>query len=306
MLPMMRAGRPLRSLAGARRHMSFVPSWATIDPYTMSAASPAVGKNLCGGVWSDAKATHTVIDPLNGDPYCKVPDTKVDEIGPFVERMANCPRTGLHNPIRNVERYNMLGEVMAKASRELAKPEVNEYFAKLIQRLVPKSWAQCAGEPTVTRKWMESYSCDQVRYLARSFGIPGDHAGQTSTGIRMPFGGVSVITPFNFPLEICALQTCSALFMGNQPTVKVDWKVAICMEQFIRMLHHVGLVCVSAAARALLGRCSAARALACLGLPLPLTASLPRSHMHSRRPTSTSSTATDQSSISWSSMATVA
>ena len=29
--------------------------------------------------------------------------------------------------------------------------------------------------------------------------------------------------------------------MGNQPTVKVDWKVAICMEQFIRMLHHVGL-----------------------------------------------------------------
>merc|ERR1719231_636675 len=29
--------------------------------------------------------------------------------------------------------------------------------------------------------------------------------------------------------------------MGNQPTVKVDWKVAICKEQFIRMLHHVGL-----------------------------------------------------------------
>ena len=80
-----------------------------------------------------------------------------------------------------------------------------------------------------------------MRYLARSFAIPGDHEGQTSTGVRMPFGGVSVITPFNFPLEICALQTCSALFMGNQPTVKVDWKVAICMEQFIRMLHHVGL-----------------------------------------------------------------
>ena len=80
-----------------------------------------------------------------------------------------------------------------------------------------------------------------MRYLARSFGIPGDFAGQTSTGIRMPFGGVSVITPFNFPLEICALQTLSALFMGNQPLCKVDWKVAICMEQYIRMLHHCGL-----------------------------------------------------------------
>jgi 1-pyrroline-5-carboxylate dehydrogenase len=130
---------------------------------------------------------------------------------------------------------------MAKGAAELGKPEVQEFFAKLIQRLVPKSWAQSSGEPNVTRKWMENYSCDNVRYLARSFGVPGDHAGQQSTGIRMPFGGVSVITPFNFPLEIPALQTCSALFMGNQPTVKVDAKVAICMEQFLRMLHSVGL-----------------------------------------------------------------
>jgi len=106
---------------------------------------------------------------------------------------------------------------------------------------VPKSWPQCMGEPVVTRKWMENYGSDQVRYLARSFGIPGDHVGQTSVGMRMPFGAVSVITPFNFPLEICALQTCSALFMGNQPLCKVDWKVAICMEQFVRMLIHCGL-----------------------------------------------------------------
>ena len=29
--------------------------------------------------------------------------------------------------------------------------------------------------------------------------------------------------------------------MGNQPLCKVDWKVAICMEQYIRMLIHCGL-----------------------------------------------------------------
>ena len=72
---------------------------------------------------------------------------------------------------------------------------------------------------------------DQVRYLATSPGVPGDYPGQTSVGMRMPYGGVSVITPFNFPLEICALQTCSALFMGNRPTVHVDRRVAIVMEQ---------------------------------------------------------------------------
>jgi len=135
----------------------------------------------------------------------------------------------------------MLGRVCVDAAQEMKKPEVAEFFGKLIQRLTPKSWPQSIGEPTVTRKWLEDYGCDNVRYLARSFGVPGDHAGQNSTGIRMPYGGVSVVTPFNFPLEICALQTLSALFMGNQCTTKVDSKVAICMEQFIRLLHHVGL-----------------------------------------------------------------
>jgi len=135
----------------------------------------------------------------------------------------------------------MLGDVCTSAARELAKPDVSEFFIRLIQRLTPKSRLQAAGEPTVVRKWLENYSCDNVRFLARSFNIPGDHAGQQSTGIRMPFGGVAVVTPFNFPLEICSIQTLSALFMGNQVTTKVDWKVALCMEQFIRMLHHCGL-----------------------------------------------------------------
>ena len=232
--------RPLRASA---RLMSTktVPSWATVDPWAMSPATPAVGKNLCGGVWSDTAKQHGVTDPLNGGTFALVPDTTIAEAEPFAERMRTCPRSGVHNPIKNVGRYLMLGEVMVKGAQELGKPEVAEYFTQLIHRLVPKSLPQCAGEPVVTRKWMENYGSDQVRYLARSFGVPGDYPGQTSVGMRMPFGGVSVITPFNFPLEICALQACSALFMGNRPTVHVDRRVAICMEQFIRMLHHVGL-----------------------------------------------------------------
>jgi 1-pyrroline-5-carboxylate dehydrogenase len=235
-------GSALRRVSSIHSIRTFsVPSWATVDPDTMSASAPAIGKNLCGGKWSDAATTHDIIDPMNGDAFMKVPDTQVSEIGEYIERMANVPRTGLHNPFKNPERYTMLGRVCVDAAEEMRKPEVAEFYAKLIQRITPKSWAQSLGEPTVTRKWLEDYGCDNVRFLARSFGIPGDHAGQQSTGVRMPYGGVSVVTPFNFPLEICALQTLSALFMGNQATCKVDWKVAICMEQFVRMLHHVGL-----------------------------------------------------------------
>ena len=36
---------------------------------------------------------------------------------------------------------------------------------------------------------------------------------------------VAIITPFNFPLEIPALQLMGALYMGNKPILKVDSKV---------------------------------------------------------------------------------
>lgn len=102
----------------------------------------------------------------------------------------------------------------------------------------------------------------QVRFLARSFGVPGNHLGQQSHGFRWPYGPVSVslnildfflhheilsfsykfcyfhnwtyeriflqvaiVTPFNFPLEIPVLQLMGALYMGNKPILKVDSKV---------------------------------------------------------------------------------
>lgn len=57
--------------------------------------------------------------------------------------------------------------------------------------------------------------------MARSFGVSGDHLGQTSQGYRWPFGPVALITPFNFPLEIPILQLMGALYMGNKPVLKV-------------------------------------------------------------------------------------
>jgi len=237
-----RTWSPARQLLAVQvRGKHALPSWATVDPDAMCSSSPGIGRNLCGGEWSDAAKTMDVIDPMNGEVMIKVPDTDFSEIGPYVERMKNCPRSGLHNPLKNPERYNVLGEVCAKAAQEMRKPEVQYFYARLIQRLTPKSWVQANAEPTITRKFLENYSCDQVRYLAKSFGVSGDHTGQNSTGIRMPFGGCGVVTPFNFPLEIPALQTLSGVFMGNQITTKVDEKVQLCVEQFLRMMHHVGL-----------------------------------------------------------------
>jgi 1-pyrroline-5-carboxylate dehydrogenase len=65
--------------------------------------------------------------------------------------------------------------------------------------------------------------------------------GQTSNGLRWPYGPVALITPFNFPLEIPVLQLMGALYMGNKPLLHVDHRVSIVAEQFVRLLHECGM-----------------------------------------------------------------
>jgi len=221
--------------------MSQVPGFATVDPFNgMTADKPGAVQNLVAGEWRDAPAYRDdVIDPMNGELFLKVPDTTDHDA--FIAGLGSCPKSGLHNPHKHPDRYVMLGRVCAKAAALMATPEVADYFTKLLQRVMPKSWAQCAGEYHVTRVFIENFAGDGVRFLGRGFSNPGDHAGQESRGYRWPFGPVAVIAPFNFPLEIPALQVMGALFMGNRPLVKVDSKVSVVFEQFVRLLIHAGL-----------------------------------------------------------------
>ncbi len=80
---------------------------------------------------------------------------------------------------------------------------------------------------------MRSTLPQQVRFLARGFSVPGDHYGQMSHGHRWPYGPVAIIAPFNFPLEIPALQLMGALYMGNKPLLHVDHRVSTTRERTI-------------------------------------------------------------------------
>ena len=216
-------------------------SFATVDPFAgMTAAAPGKLQNLVGGRWVDAESHRDdIVDPLNGEAFLAVPDTQ--DIAPFIDGLGSCPKSGVHNPLKNNDRYVYLGRVCARAAALMATPEVEAYFTKLVQRVMPKSWQQCLGEVTVTRVFLENFAGDGVRFLARGFSNPGDHPGQESRGYRWPYGPVVVVAPFNFAIEIPALQTMGALFMGNRPLVKVDSKVSAVFEQFIRVLIHCGL-----------------------------------------------------------------
>ncbi|XP_038977489.1 probable aldehyde dehydrogenase isoform X1 [Phoenix dactylifera] len=217
------------------------PPFATIAVEEISGSHPAEVHNLVQGDWKASANSNWVPDPLNGEPFIKVANVQEAEIKPFVESLSKCPKYGLHNPLRGQERYLLLGDVSTKAAHMLAQPEVADFFARLIQRVSPKSYKQALGEVHITQKFLENFSGDQVRFLARSFAVPGNHLGQQSYGYRWPYGPVAIIAPFNYPLEIPLLQLMGALYMGNKPTLKVDSKVSIVMEQMLRLLHYCEL-----------------------------------------------------------------
>ncbi len=216
-------------------------SFATVDPDTLSAAHPATLYHLVGGEWLSSPTVMDVHDPMNGEVFLHAPDPTVEELQPFVDSLQACPKHGMHNPFKNVERYRMYGDVTAKAAALMRHQEVMDFFTRLIQRVMPKSDAQARGEVIVTRTFLENFGGDNVRFLARGFSNPGDHLGQKSSGYRWPFGPVAVICPFNFPLEIPALQLMGALYMGNKPVIKGSETTSIVIEQFVRMLIACGM-----------------------------------------------------------------
>ena len=191
------------------RLMSSLPGFATCDPYTLSSKKPHEVKNLVNGEWvfPSSAAPTTVVDPMNGDPFLSLPDTTPEEAKAFSKSLNSCPKSGLHNPIKDVHRYLEYGEITFKAAQMLKQPDVSDYFARLVQRVVPKSWGQAKGEVVVTQKFLENFGGDNVRFLARSFNVPGDHNGQHSSGYRWPYGGYNkfqhaVILSFNRTFDI--------------------------------------------------------------------------------------------------------
>ncbi|CAD7952840.1 unnamed protein product [Amoebophrya sp. A25] len=199
-------------------------------------------QNFVNGEWCPTSKTVPVVDPLNGDAFIQMPLTETDaELQPFLDRMHAVPKSGLHNPLKQVNRYTMYGRISFLLAKELEDGRVIDHFARLIQRVVPKSYAQAYGEVSIVHKFLQNFCADQVRFLARGFHVSGDHDGQQSQGYRFPFGPVMIIAPFNFPLEIPVLQLMGALYMGNHVTIKGSEKCSIVLEDWIRLMLKCGM-----------------------------------------------------------------
>ena len=161
---------------------------SSFNPKTLDGAGSINLSNFVNGSWVSSKWYTDILDPLNGEKFIRMPNTSEQELGPFIERMRSIPKSGLHNPLRSVERYNLYGDVTFRLARALDIPAVEEHFALCIQRVAPKSYSQCLGEVRVVKAFLKNFGGDQVRFLAKGFHVSGDHLGQQSQGYRWPYG----------------------------------------------------------------------------------------------------------------------
>ena len=116
--------------------------FATVNPERLTARTKL--QNLCNGEWTGTQEWDNLIDPLNGKIMGKVPHpTNANgELKPFIDSLKECPKSGLHNPLKNPERYLLYGQVCKKAADLLEDKTVSDFFVRLMQRVVPKSYAQ--------------------------------------------------------------------------------------------------------------------------------------------------------------------
>ena len=135
----------------------------------------------------------------------------------------------------------MLGDICFRTAHALHNKNTKDKIIEEIISVTGKTEQQAEGEMVVSRKFLENFSGDQVRFLAKGFNTPGDHFGQITNGFRWPYGSVAIISPFNFPLEIPLLQLMGSLFMGNKPLLKVDSRVSLVMDSIIKIMHDNGL-----------------------------------------------------------------
>jgi len=131
-------------------------------------------KNLVNGKWLGVNNYRSIYNVLNGKLEYKVPDTQINELTPFINSMRRVPKSGLHNPFKSPERYLMLGDICFKTAHSLHISENEERIVNEIVSVTGKTEDQAYGELRVTRKFLENFSGDQVRFLAKGFNTPDD------------------------------------------------------------------------------------------------------------------------------------
>ena len=51
--------------------------------------------------------TLDIPDPWTGETFITLPDPQIEEVQPYIDSLTKIPKSGLHNPYKNPERYHI-------------------------------------------------------------------------------------------------------------------------------------------------------------------------------------------------------
>ncbi len=116
------------SVRAASQHLK---AFATVDPENLNERTK--GFNLVNGEWTSTQEYINLPDPLKaGQTLMQLPNTSMEEIQPFIDQLKSVPKSGLHNPFKNKERYLLYSEVNRKLVEVMHDPEVFNFFVRCV------------------------------------------------------------------------------------------------------------------------------------------------------------------------------
>lgn len=178
---------------------------------------PPALHNFIGGHWVQAQGgkTFRVPDPLTGELSFIAPQSGVVDCQNAINA-ANLFHLGSddHWPVLDrAQVFQKAGQLLDGPYRKLA--------AGIIRMCMPKSEAEAMGEIDIITTFLSSLSVHRLHSLySPRYGGPGEGNSPSSQTMFAPWGAVSMIHPFNYPMEIEWLQACAALACGNSVITK--------------------------------------------------------------------------------------
>jgi aldehyde dehydrogenase (NAD+) len=191
-------------------------------------------ENFIGGRWVPASSDRTIDDLNPADPsdvLARVPLSSADDARTAIEAAADAfPGWRAMSPVRR-------GQILIKASRILE--DRLEEIAQLITREQGKTLAESRGEvPRAIQFWgWMGYQGGSIQGVT----APAEADEVMALTLREPLGVVSLITPWNFPVNIPGWKLASALVCGNTVVLKPAQLTPLCAAELVKALEEAGI-----------------------------------------------------------------
>jgi acyl-CoA reductase-like NAD-dependent aldehyde dehydrogenase len=191
-------------------------------------------ENFVGGRWVSASSDRTVDDVNPADPddvLARVPLSSPDDARAAIDAAADAfPAWRAMSPVRR-------GQILIKASRLLE--DRLEETARLITREQGKTLAESRGEvPRAVQFWgWMGYQGGSIQGVT----APAEADRMMALTLREPLGVVSLITPWNFPVNIPGWKLASALVCGNTVVLKPAQLTPLCAVALVEALADAGI-----------------------------------------------------------------